>query len=426
MTEGDTIEVTIEAIGGRGDGLGRGADGPVFVPFTVPGDRVRARPGPRRRAGTPAELVEVLDGGPARRMPACAHFGACGGCAVQHLEGTAYAEWKRALVVEALARRGLGEVEVAPLVPTSPGSRRRATLSARRTGRGAVLGFKRRASHRIVDINECPVAAPALVGLLAPLRELLSALLEPGQLAELVLTATIAGTDLVLTSDAALTLEGRQALAAFAENHDLARVAWRDRAGGTVEPIAERRAPVVRFGEVEVRLPPGAFLQASAEAEAALAAEVLAGVNGAARVADLFAGLGTFALRLAGRATVHAVDGDEVMVGALAAAANGAPGLRPVSVEVRDLFRRPLGADELAPYEAVVFDPPRAGARAQAEALAVSRVPAVVAVSCDPATFARDARILVDGGYRLVRVVPVDQFLWSPRIELVALLRREA
>jgi 23S rRNA (uracil1939-C5)-methyltransferase len=424
MSEDDIIEVDIEAIGGRGDGLGRGDEGTVFVPFTVPGDRVRARLGPRRRAGTPAELVEVLKPGPTRRPPKCAHFGACGGCALQHLEAGAYAEWKRSLVVEALARRGFRDVETAPLVPIPPGSRRRASLSARRTGRGVVLGFMGRASHRVVGIEECPVLAPALVGLLAPLRGLLAALLEPGRQAELILTATESGADLVIAGDAALTLEGREALATFAESHDLARMAWRDLAEGEVEPVAERRAPVVRFGEARVRPPPGAFLQASAEAEAALAAEVLAGVEGAARVADLFAGLGTFALRVAGQAAVHAVDSDAGMTRALAAAAHGTPGLKPVSVEARDLFHRPLGAEELAPYEAVVFDPPRAGAKAQAEALAVSGVPTVVAVSCDPATFARDARILVDGGYSLVRVVPVDQFLWSPRVELVALLRR--
>jgi 23S rRNA (uracil1939-C5)-methyltransferase len=423
MTEGEVVEFHIDRIGGRGDGVAKTTEGPVFVPGTVPGDRVRARLGPRRRVGTRAELIEVLASGTGRQEPPCSHFGTCGGCAVQHLEARAYAEWKRGLVIEALARHGLDSIEVAPLVASSPGARRRATLAARRLRHGAVLGFNRRASHRIVDVLACPVMAPAIVSLLPPLRALVAEVLASGAAADLHLTVCDNGLDLLVEAETPLTLERREVLAGFADRFDLARLAWREH--GDLDLVAERRTPLVSFGAVKVKPPPGAFLQASAEAEAVLAAEAVAGASAADQVADLFAGCGTFALRLAAGARVHAVDGDEHMLAALQAAANLSTELKPVSIEARDLFRQPLRADELSSYGAVVFDPPRAGAKAQAQELARSAVPTVIAVSCDPATFARDARILVDGGYRLDRVVPVDQFLWSPRIELVALLKRE-
>ncbi|HZH29091.1 MAG TPA: class I SAM-dependent RNA methyltransferase [Azospirillaceae bacterium] len=416
------VEVEVSAIGARGDGLAEHAGRRLYLPLTAPGDRVRARVGAARGDGFEAEVVETLAPAPGRAAPACAHFGACGGCALQHIEDAAYGAWKRDRVVEALARAGLDGVPVDRAVRTPAGDRRRAMLAARKAGGRVLLGFNERRSHRIVDVAACPVLLPALADCLAPLRRLLGTLLDDGQALDVAATLLDDGLDLVLTGPLDLDLAARERLAAFAEDADLARLSWRPRAGAPAEPLVHRREGVVRFAGVSVVLPPGGFLQASRSGEAALQRLVLAGVGGAGRVADLFAGCGTFAIPLAlGTATVHAVEGDMAASAALTGASTRLPRL---SVERRDLDRDPIPAKALGRFDAVVFDPPRAGAAAQATEMAGSGVPVVVGVSCNPATFARDARTLVDGGYVLERVTPVDQFLWSPHVELVGVFRR--
>ncbi len=414
------VTVTAGALGARGDVVAEGAAGRLYVPFALPGEIVEVRPGAPRGDGRAADLLRVIEPSPERVAPPCPHFGTCGGCALQHMAPAAEAVWKRDLVVAALGRRGLTDITVAPTVSVPPGTRRRATLTWRRTRSGLVLGFNERQSHQVVDVQACPVLRPELAALLPRLREALPAVLAAGTSGDLQMQWTDSGADVRLDLPAAPDLAGREALAALAETLDLARLMLR--VDGQDEPVAIRRPPVVTFGGVAVALPPGAFLQPSQAGEDALRTLVLAGLEGVeGPVADLFCGLGTFALPLAARHAVTAVDGDGPAVAALAATGK-------VRTLVRDLFSDPLAAGDLAPFAAVVFDPPRAGAREQAAALATALAAdgpgVVVAVSCAPASFARDARTLVDGGYVLERVTPVDQFAWSAHVELVAVFRR--
>jgi 23S rRNA (uracil1939-C5)-methyltransferase len=430
------IEVTIAGVGARGDGIA-GPDGEgvaaerVFVPLTVPGDRVRVRLGPAQAEGRRGQVVAWLARGPDAVAPACRHFGRCGGCTLQHLGDPAYDAWKREQVTVALTRAGFGLDRPVPLVRTPPGGRRRATFSVRRRGGAVLVGFNERLSHRLVDLEECPVLAPELVALVPALRRGLAPVLPEDGGAEVAATRLEGGLDVVLVGPVRLDLTARQALADLAEAADIGRLSWQPDPRQPPEPVAARRPVLARFGGRPVPVPPGAFLQASAEGEAALVAAVLEGVGGtgarasAGAVADLFAGCGTFSLALVAAAVagrrVHGVDGNGAALAALAEGGRGLPGL---TTERRDLGRAPLSSQELAGYRVVVFDPPRAGAAAQAAALAASNVPVVVAVSCNPATFARDARRLGEGGYRLVSALAVDQFLWSAHIELVAVFHR--
>ena len=423
---GSEIEVVIDRLGARGDGIADTPDGPLYVPLALPGEQVRVRPGAKRGEGRAAKLLDILEPVADRVTPPCRHFGTCGGCSVQHLAEPAYRDWKRDIVVTALARQGIEVPVVYPVVPTPPGDRRRAELAALRLrGRqgATLLGFHARASRRIVDMAECVVLRPALRALIAPLRETLTQILTPGSGCDVLLTETSVGTDLLVTAKSPPRPEQALALAVFAEEADLARVSWASARAG-VEPVAQRRQPAVEINGVAVALPAGAFLQASAQAErlmAALVIENLGLLPSRARVADLFAGLGTFTLPLAANGVrVHAVDNAGAALDALVAAAGTARLGGRITAETRDLAERPLMPAELSNYHAVVFDPPRAGAAAVARQLAVSEIPKVVAVSCNPATFARDAATLIEGGYRLVRVTPIDQFVYTGHVELVA------
>lgn len=428
---GPELDLTIEALGAQGDGVAVVEGGPVFVPFAAPGDRVRVRLGAPRGQGREAALLEVLAAGPQRAEPPCPQFGACGGCLLQHLAEAPYRDWKREQVIRALVRAGfedsaLRQAQVTALATTPPASRRRLALTARKGRDRLFLGFNERRSNHLVDIEQCPVARPDLIALLPPLRTVLATLLAERETVDLALTLLDDGVDLLIQADRAPDLPAREALAAFAETHDLARLSWQT-GRAAAEPVAHRRPGQMRFGSVAVTLPPGGFLQASQEGEAHLVGRVLEAVGEARRVADLFCGAGTFTLPLAtsrpGR-TVLAADGDGPAVAALEAAAHST-GLAPfVRVSRRNLARDPLDGAELDGLEAVVFDPPRVGAAPQAAGLAASAVPVVVAVSCHPSSFARDAALLRDGGYRLDWLAPVDQFLWSPHIELVARFSR--
>ena len=418
------VELTIERLGHRGDGVGRHGGRPVYIPLTAPGDRVRATLGDPVGDGVAGRLLELVADGDGRAEPPCPHFGACGGCLLQHLTAAHQARWKGDLIRDALRRRGIQEAPMAPIATSPPHSRRRVALTARRSRRSTFVGFNERHSRRIVDLDRCPVSRPEIVALLPALRRLLSDLLPESAGIDVVVTLLDDGLDVVLVGGPAPDLAARQRLAAFADAEDLARLSWRAAPERPVEPIAHRRPGTVRFGGVPVILPPGGFLQATAAGEAALVAVALAAAEGAAPVADLFAGSGAVALPLARRGRVLAVDSDGDALAALNRAGRQA-GLGPaVETLVRDLHREPLTAAELAPFAVVVFDPPRAGARDQAAALAASTVPVVVAISCAPTSFARDARLLVDGGYRLQSLTPVDQFLWSPHVELAAVFRR--
>lgn len=418
------LELTVEALGVRGDGIAQAGGKRYFVPLTVPGDRLLVRPVEETGDGIRAEILEMLQAGPDRREPPCPHFGRCGGCTLQHMTDAAYRAYKQALLLEAVAREGIDPELIGGLVTVPPRSRRRAILVARKLAQGTVLGFHEHRGHFIVDIEDCTVLAPALQAVLPPLRALLDALLPAAGNARATMLKLDGGIDLLLDLPQTPDLAGREALAGFAEAADLARLSITIE-GGTPELLAERRAATISFAGIMVAVPPGTFLQATAEAEAALLDAVLAGVGGAKTIADLYAGCGTFSLPLATTgAAVHAVEGHAPALEALAAAGLKAGPTVKLTTEKRDLAGDPLSGAELDRFEAVVFDPPRTGARSQAAALAKSDVPVVVAVSCNPATFARDMRLLLDGGYRLERITPIDQFLWSAHLELVAVFRR--
>jgi 23S rRNA (uracil1939-C5)-methyltransferase len=403
--------LAIARLGQRGDGIADTAEGAVYVPYSLPGETVEAQawPGhPDRR-----HLVRVDVASPDRIAPICPHFGVCGGCALQHWRTPRYRAWKRDLVVAALSYVGL-DTNVDDLVDAHGEGRRRAVFHARRGTKDILqVGFAAFNSHHIVAIDHCPILAPGLDGALEAawaIAETLGATAKP---LDIQATATDAGLDIDLRGSGPLTTPQSIALARLAESRGLARLT---RHG---ELVARRATPTVRMGRAVVALPPGAFLQATTGGEETLARLVAAHVGEARTAADLFAGVGPFALRLAERARITAADSDEPAIAALREAAK-APGLKPIMAERRDLFRRPFAAKELARLDAVVFDPPRQGAEAQAREIAASAVAKVVAVSCNPTTFARDAKILVAGGYRMVSVTPVDQFRYSAHVEIVA------
>jgi 23S rRNA (uracil1939-C5)-methyltransferase len=405
----------IDHVGHRGDGVSLSSGEALYVPYTLAGETVEAAavPGhPDRR-----KLLSVETPSAERITPFCPHFGVCGGCAVQHWMPEHYQAWKRNIVVETL-RAAKVDGEVAPLIDAHGAGRRRATFHAR-MGTHDILrvGFSAANSHDIVPIDRCPILDPALDGALEAAWALAEALKPTGKPLDIQATATRNGLDVDIRGSGPLPPPRIAALSRLAEQHRLARLT---RHG---ELVLMRNSPVVTMGTAQVALPPGSFLQATVRGEETLAQLVLERVGKAKHVADLFCGVGPFALRLAAQARVTAMDNDAGSIAALQKAA-GTPGLKPIKAEARDLFRRPLMPPELRDLDAVVFDPPRQGAQAQAKQLAASKVPVIVAVSCNVTTFARDVRMLIDGGYTLETVVPVDQFRHTPHVELVARLVR--
>lgn len=423
---GEVVEVVVERLGGRGDGIATLTDGrSLYLPRTAPGERVRVRLGQPRGEGFAAEIVEILAPSPVRVQAPCPHFERCGGCALQHLADERGLAWKLGRLEAALAKAGIAGYELRHAVRVGPGERRRATFAAARGARTSapvLLGFAEERSHAVVDLETCLVVEPAIVALLPALRALLGEILAPGQRTRIAVSRLDSGLDVVLDWPHPPGPELFEKLAGFAHDGDLARLSWRRNTLAPAEPVVQRRPAVAVFAGTAVALPPACFLQATAAGEAALVDAVLEGTKGARGVADLFSGVGTFALPLAAAGgRVHAADADGEAVEALAAAVRGNP---RVTAERRNLFARPLSPPELDRFDAVVFDPPRAGAREQATALAASKVPVAVAVSCNPDTFIRDATILAGGGYRLVKLTPVDQFLWSAHLELAAIFAR--
>ncbi len=414
-------EITIDRVGSEGDGIGRLPDGtPFYVPLALPGETVQARPIKPLGDGWLAFADSIDHPSEARVEPPCRHFGRCGGCALQHLDTAFVAGWKRERVVAALSRVGLAGVEVTPVISIPPRTRRRATFAAKRIGRRVVLGLTERASHKLVDLQECWVLRPELVALVAPLRERLVAILDNDETADISATLTDSGIDLLLIRQRALTLSDRESLAGLAQELDLARVAWKPKPMSDAEPVSARRTPAVRVGVRTVTIPSGGFLQPSDEGQAELTRlvmDALKDIKGP--ICDLFSGIGVLALPASQFGPVTAYDSDRAAIASLAA-------VRVVTASHRDLFREPLTTIELAPFHAMILDPPRAGAQAQARMLAASAVPLIAYVSCNPVSFARDAAILAEGGYALTRVTPVDQFLWSPHVELVALFSKSS
>jgi 23S rRNA (uracil1939-C5)-methyltransferase len=408
--------LVVARLGQRGDGIADGIDGPIYIAGALPGEtvEVEAIPGqPDRR-----RLLNVEASSARRIEPICRHFGICGGCAVQHLDEKFYRNWKRELVATALSQAGI-EAPLDDLIDAHGAGRRRAVFHARRGSHDVLqVGFSTARAHHLVAIDRCPVLAQSLDGALQAAWAIAESLDAARKPLDIQVTAADQGLDIDIRGSGPLNASTMSALAQVAQRHNLARLT---RHG---DLIAQARPPSIRMGAATVPLPPGAFLQATEEGEAALSRLVMDACVKAGHIADLFAGVGPFSLRLAAGARIFAYDDDEAAIGALKRAAATTAGLKPVEVERRDLFKIPLTLAELSLFDAVVFDPPRQGAQAQARALAESRVPLVVAVSCNPGTFARDIRQLIDGGYHVLSVTPVDQFRYSAHVEIVARLAK--
>lgn len=395
---------TIIRLAGRGDGA---TDDGRHIAFAAPGDRIAAD--------------GSIEPGPHHVTPPCRHFPRCGGCQLQHVDDSAYRDFLTDRVTHALAGQGLAIPEMREPHLSPPRTRRRASLRVERIGRKVVIGFNEGQSHRIIDMRECHILRPELFDLVEPLRRLLSPMLKEKRQANVRVTLADQGVELALEGVTAEGLAASESLTAFAQTHRLARLSIDEGYGS--EARYEPEPVTVTLGGVAVPLPANAFLQATADGEAALLAGVTEAIGDAATIADLFAGLGTFALPLAAKARVLAVEGAREPALALKMAANRSQ--RPLMVEPRDLFRRPLDAAELGRFEAVAIDPPRAGTKEQIPALIDAKaVTRIAFVSCNPGTFARDAKLLVDGGWRIDWIRPVGQFRWSTHVELVAALRR--
>jgi 23S rRNA (uracil1939-C5)-methyltransferase len=403
-------QVSIVALDAHGAGV---AASGAIIPGALPGERALIKLDGKR-----AELLETLDASPDRTKPICPWFGRCGGCAVQHMSASLYRAWKRGLVVDALEREGVA-AKLEELVDAHGAGRRRATFHARFPhGQPDEVGFMRARSHDIIAIDACPLFSASMAGAIPAARALsrdLRGLMKP---LDIAVSATLDGLDVDLRGSGPLGRDEAQKLTRTAQALDLARVSNHG------ETLIERRPPRVSFGETLTKLPPGGFLQATEAGEAWLAQFAERALADTKRIADLFCGAGAFALRLARRHEVFAADADRAAIAALARAAAATPGLRRLEAETRDLFRRPLQGQELAAFDAALIDPPRAGAIEQARALAASPLPLVVSISCNAETFARDARILVDSGFRVESVTPLDQFRFSAHVEIAAVFRR--
>ena len=393
-------------------------DDPI-VRIAARGDGVTAA-GRHFALAAPGDIVgedKVVIPGPHHQVPPCRHFPECGGCQLQHVDDEAYANFVADRITGALAQHEL-ETEVRPAHLSPPRSRRRASLKAMRAGRGVVIGFNTTSSHQIIDMRECHILRLELFALVAPLRELLGVLLGKRGAGEVQMSLCDQGVDLALKGVAAEGLAAAEALPAFAKRYRLARLSVDE--GYGFETRFEPQPATVTLSGVPVGFPSGAFLQATQDGEALLAEAVREATAGAARSFDLFSGLGTFTLAMDGAVTAAEASRDAVLALTLAAKRTG----RSIDVQHRDLYRRPFQPDELAAADATVLDPPRAGAQEQVRALAASTVQRIAYVSCNPATFARDARVLVDGGYRLNWIQPVGQFRWSTHVELAAAFSR--
>ncbi len=412
-----TMTLKIARVAGQGDGVAETPGGPVFVPLTLPGETVRGEVRDGRMDGG-----VIVEASPDRIAPVSPHYGDCGGCSLQHWASGPYLDWKRQQVIATLAREGI-ETEVEATVAVPSGSRRRLALHARRLEDGrVVLGFKARKSWRLVEVTECSVADPRLVGAFSALAKIAAAFLDhPKSAPTLHATWTLDGLDVDVTGvekRSGLSGDRRAQAIRLAAEAGLARLSL---AG---ETLSMERQPRVAFGPATVPVPAGGFLQAVPEAEAAMVSRAVEAVRGAKKVADLFCGAGTFTFPLATVASVVAADASAAGIAALKAGMGTAKGLKPIVAEARDLFRRPMTPYDLKGCDAVVFDPPRAGAIEQTAQIAGTKAGVVVGVSCNPQTFARDARVLLDAGFVLERVTPIDQFLWSSHVELVGLFRR--
>ena len=420
------VTVTVESLGAQGDGLGRAGGQTYYLPLTVPGETVTAKVIAKRGDGWRCQVTHTESPSADRVTPPCPHYGTCGGCTLQHIAEPVYRDWKRNLVITALKRQGLTP-EVLPLQSVPPGSRRRATFEALMTANGPIVGFNQRLGKQVIDIDTCPLMVSDLNALLPALKEAIAAFSAPGERGDIAINMSDTGPDITFIWPGGLDRQRLEALSQFADAKDVARVSWRDPKGQEPELVVQRHPAVLSFGKASVELPAAAFLQPSRAGETLLVKAVLAGLEDTPKnIADLYAGCGSFTFPLATTTGGHvtAFEAAEQQVRALETGAGRANLGGRITGIVRDLARQPLTVKEVAQFETVVFDPPRAGAKEQVEKLALSDVPQVIGVSCNPATFARDARILIDGGYQLESVTPVDQFPFTGHMEVVGVFRK--
>jgi len=404
--------LTIDHVGQQGDGVAFDGARNIYVPYTLGGEIVEVATSPERSADR-RDLAAIITPSSERIAPFCDYFGTCGGCAIQHWRTDAYRNWKRQLVVDTLKQAGIA-CEVGALVDAHGSGRRRATFHARQ-GSGALrVGFAAAGRHEIVPISHCPILDPVMGGAIAAANAVAELLKPVGKPLDIQISATDNGLDVDVRGSGPLDTAMLSKLSGLAKRHRLARLT---RHG---ELVLQQVPPTVRVGRARVMLPPASFMQPTQAGEETLASLAIERCKGAKRIADLFCGFGPFALRLAEKFRVAAFDSDVKAVAALNDAVRATQGLKPLTAEARDLFRRPLVPQELRDFDTVVFDPPRQGAEAQSRQLAASRLPRVVAVSCNPATFARDAKILLGSGFKLGELIPVDQFRHTPHVEIVA------
>ena len=427
------IELIIDRIGGKGDGVSEineiqntssGQKQSYFVPGTLPGEHVLARPVSKTNEGIFGQLLEIIKIADDRVTAPCSYFGVCGGCSLQHWAPTSYQQWKIARIKNAIEKISSPGTIVDDLVPAKAEARRRADLSIRHLKTRSVLGFYERDSNKIVDIEACSLLDPEIINFSNAFRKVSHLLIQPDESSRISINKLDTGLDVLVFLESDLSLEGLEAINDLANSHNLCRVSASIAPSNDIIPIIEKNTPIMKFSEVSIIPPPGAFLQATKEGTRLITEAVISGIGGAKRILELFSGCGTLSIPLQYHATVHAVEGDQLAAAALRKATVKAGIDSRLSVEIRDLIKDPVPADKLSKYDAIVFDPPRSGAKKQAEQIAKNGPHTVVAVSCNPNTFARDGKILIEGGYELKKVTPIDQFLWSPHIELVALFYR--
>ena len=415
-------KINIDSLGGRGDGITDINGNTFYVPYTVPGDIVDVKVN-----GNKARLRHIHEKSEHRVDAVCKHFTKCGGCKLQHVEGEFYKNWKTDLIKTALVNQGIDDVNVLPIQTSPLNSRRRTSLQAIGRGDGKlVLGYAEKSSHNLIDIEVCPILVSEIANFIKPLKAFLSKLLSKQQKITIQITKGDNGLDVIFKGKGEVDLDLRMDLAEFAQKHDLARISWYDTSAKRpyFEMLAERRKPYVKFGGNKVFFPEGSFLQATMQGQEALVSAMLEGIEGASRVVDLFSGCGTFSIAAAKTATVHAVENNNDMLSALKNSANMMTNIKQVTSELRDLFLRPLLPHELNKYDVAIIDPPRAGARHQMTEIINSDIKTLIMVSCNPITFARDVQGLTDAGFTMGAVRPVDQFLFSPHLEIISVFKR--
>lgn len=419
------IELSVLAVGAKGDGLAKDDSAhDYFVPYSITGDVVEAKVTDKRGDHYVAEIQNIITPGPQRIDPPCPYFGKCGGCSLQHLDEVAYRQWKKERVSESLSRSGIS-ADLEPAVLVGAGQRRRASFAVMKKGKKIVFGFNARASHRIEEIDHCLLLTPEMDKMITVLRDLMPQVMKQEGRGDVIINAPGAHSDIVFALPGRLELKAHEVLVAFAEKYDIGRLSWQENGKGEPEVILQRTGVTTKFASTEVELPAQPFLQPSKQGEDALVDLALSALSGKEKkILDLYAGCGSFTFALAEKAIVHAVESNAAALKTLELSAGRNKMGGRITTEVRDLSRQPLMGKELDKYDAVLFDPPRAGAKEQAEEIARSNIPLVIAISCNPATFGRDAAALIEGGYILEKTVPVDQFTWSAHVEVAAVFRK--